>query len=272
MVETDKLFAGAIPDIYDTYLVPLIFESYASDLAARVAARDPSTVLETASGSGVVTRALAPLLRSDARYLVTDLNQPMIDRAAREQGRDDRISWQQADALELPFEDKSFDAVCCQFGVMFFPDRVAGFREARRVLKPGGVFLFNTWDRIEENIFAKIVTDTAAHVFPQDPPLFLARTPHGYHDKAVIRSEVEQAGYAQIEIETVADVSSAPSPRHPAVAYCQGTPLRSEIEARDPGSLDRVTDLAEAAIAQKYGRERVSAKIQGHIVTAIAPA
>jgi ubiquinone/menaquinone biosynthesis C-methylase UbiE len=272
MVETDKLFAGAIPDIYDSYLVPLIFESYAADMAARVAAHDPSAVLETAAGSGVVTRALASLLRSDARYWVTDLNQPMIDRAARMQGPDGRISWQQADALDLPFDDCSFDVVCCQFGVMFFPDRVAGYREARRVLKPGGVFLFNTWDRIEENVFAKIVTDTASHVFPEDPPVFLARTPHGYHDKARIRSDVEEAGFSTVEIVTVASMSSAPSPRHPAVAYCQGTPLRNEIEQRDAGSLDRITDLAEAAIAQNYGRNGVSAKVQGHVVAATSPA
>ncbi len=272
MVETDKVFAGAIPDIYDTYLVPLIFESYAADLAKRVVAREPSSVLETASGSGVVTRALAPLLRSDARFFVTDLNQPMIDRAARMQGKDKRIAWQQADALALPFDDKSFDAVCCQFGVMFFPDRIAGYREALRVLKPGGAFLFNTWDRIEENTFANIVTDTAAEVFPDNPPVFLARTPHGYHDTSQIRADVEEAGFADIEIVTIEDVSSAPSPRHPAIAYCQGTPLRNEIEARDAGLLDRITDLAEAAIAQTHGKGRVSAKIQGHVVTAIAPA
>ena len=107
------------------YLVPLIFQAYASDLAPRVAQAAPAQVLETAAGTGVLTRALAPLLRADARYTVTDLNQPMLDRAAARQGSDQRIIWQQADALHLPFSDDSFDAVCCQFGAMFFPDRVA---------------------------------------------------------------------------------------------------------------------------------------------------
>ena len=141
-METDKVFAGAIPDIYDAYLVPLIFEVFAADLARRVADAGPSAVLETAAGSGVVTRALAPRLAETAAYTVSDLNQPMLDRATRMQDPDDRITWQQADALDLPFKDRSFDAVCCQFGVMFFPDRVAGYREARRVLKPGGRFIF----------------------------------------------------------------------------------------------------------------------------------
>ena len=135
MTDKDKVFAGSIPELYDTWLVPLIFEPFARDLAHRVAAARPARVLETAAGSGAVTRALAPLLGPDARYVVSDLNPPMLERAAGRQGADERITWRQADALDLPFAEKSFDAVCCQFGAMFFPDRAAGYREARRVLK-----------------------------------------------------------------------------------------------------------------------------------------
>lgn len=268
MTDVDSVFAGSIPEVYDAYLVPLIFESYASDLAARAAAPSPGTVLETAAGSGVVTRALAPRLSGESRYVVTDLNQPMLDRAAARQGPDARIVWQQANALELPFDDAGFDVVLCQFGVMFFPDRVAGYREARRVLKDGGRLLFNAWDRIEENEFAGIVTRAAAEVCPDDPPRFLARTPHGYNDVEVIRREVEAAGFRDVAIETVPALSVAPSPRHPAIAYCQGTPLRNEIEERDATLLSEVTDRAQAAIAARYGSGPVSAKIQGHVVTA----
>jgi SAM-dependent methyltransferase len=196
MTDSDKVFAGSIPAFYDTYLVPLIFEAYANDLAERAAARAPKTVLETAAGSGVVTRALAARLAANARYTVTDLNQPMLDHAANRQGPDDRITWRQADALDLPFDDASFDAAVCQFGVMFFPDRVAGYAEARRVLKPGGAFLFNVWDQIDANEFADVVTEAAASVFPDDPPRFLARTPHGYHEMDLIREELGKAGRA----------------------------------------------------------------------------
>jgi len=140
MTENDSGFVGSIPEIYDTYLVPLIFEAYANDLAERTAALSPKAVLETAAGSGVLARALAPRLAPDARYFVTDLNQAMLDHATSKQGPDGRITWQQADALDLPFDKATFDAVLCQFGVMFFPDRVAGYAEARRVLKPGGQF------------------------------------------------------------------------------------------------------------------------------------
>ena len=120
MSESDKVFSGSIPELYDTYLVPLIFEAYANDLAERATTLVPKTVLETAAGSGVVTRAMASRLASDARYIVTDLNQAMLDHAASKQGSDDRITWRQADALNLPFDDATFDAVVCQFGVMFF--------------------------------------------------------------------------------------------------------------------------------------------------------
>src|SRR3954468_3737862 len=209
MSALDKVFAGSVPEIYDTYLVPLIFEAYASDLAHRVAEAAPGQVLEIAAGTGVVTRALAPLLRADARYVVTDLNQPMLDRAASRQGSDARIAWQQADALSLPFEAERFDVVCCQFGVMFFPNRPAAYREALRVLKPNGLFAFNAWDRIEHNDFARVVTDVAGATFPNDPPRFLARTPHGYHDVEEIEADLRQGGFSAVEIVTLAATSEA---------------------------------------------------------------
>jgi ubiquinone/menaquinone biosynthesis C-methylase UbiE len=270
MPESDKVFAGSIPENYDRYLVPLIFESFARDMAQRAVALSPNAILETAAGSGVVTRALAPGLSSDARYVATDLNQPMLDYAATRQAADGRISWRKADALALPFEDAAFDLVCCQFGVMFFPDRVSGYREAKRVLKPGGHFLFSVWDRIEENVFADDVTNALAEVFPSDPPRFLARTPHGYHDPALIRGDLEKAGFSSVSIETRADLSRAPSPRHPAIAYCQGTPLRNEIEARHADRLEEATNYAASRIAARHGSGEVASKIQAHIILAVA--
>jgi SAM-dependent methyltransferase len=153
---------------------------------------------------------------------------------------------------------------------MFFPDRIAGYREARRVLRPGGSFLFSVWDRIEENEFAQVVTDAAATVFPNDPPRFLARIPHGYHDVGLIRDEVTKAGFSRISLSTLEETSRAPSPRHPAVAYCQGTPLRSEIEARDANLLDLVTGRATEAIASRHGNGPMAGRIQGHVIVAVA--
>ena len=270
MPETDKVFAGSIPENYDRHMVPLIFESYAQDIAQRAAALSPKAVLETAAGSGVVTRALAPKLSANASYMVTDLNQPMLDYAAARQAADHRISWRKADALALPFQDAAFDLVCCQFGVMFFPDRQSGYREARRVLRPAGCFLFSVWDRIEENVFANDVTNALSEVFPDDPPRFLARTPHGYHDTALIHSELTKAGFSSVAIETRADQSRASSARHVAVAYCQGTPLRNEIEARGAGRLEAATHHAASRIAERHGSGKVAAKIQAHVIVAVA--
>jgi len=268
MSEGDKAFTGSIPENYDRYMVPLIFESYAADIARRAAALAPKAVLETAAGSGVVTRALAATLSADISYVATDLNQAMLDYAATRQNADRRISWRQADAQALPFEDGTFDLVCCQFGAMFFPDRPSGYREARRVLKPGGSFLFNVWDRIEENVFANDVTNALATFFPDDPPRFMARTPHGYHDIAVIRSDLAKAGFADVTIETVDAVSRAASALQAATAYCQGTPLRNEIEARGQDRLQAATDYAAAVIAQRHGSGEVAAKIQAHVILA----
>ncbi|MBZ9850892.1 methyltransferase domain-containing protein [Mesorhizobium sp. CA14] len=269
MLEADKVFAGSIPENYDRHMVPLIFEAYAAETAQRAASFSPLAVLETAAGTGAVTRALAPKLSPGASYIVTDLNQPMLDYAASRQGRpDSRITWRQADALKLPFDDAAFDLVCCQFGAMFFPDRAIAYREAKRVLKPGGRFLFSVWDRIEENIFADDVTKALATIFPHDPPRFLARTPHGYHDKDLIRRDLEAAGFSDVTIDTRAEQSRASSPRVPAVAYCQGTLLRNEIEAREAGRLASATDYAESVIADRHGRGEIAAKIQAHIIVA----
>jgi SAM-dependent methyltransferase len=191
----------------------------------------------------------------------------MLERAAAV-GTSRPVEWRQADAMALPFPDGSFDAVVCQFGVMFFPDKAHAFAEAHRVLRPGGVFLFNVWDRIEENEFADVVTGALATMFPDDPPRFLARTPHGHHDRAAIEADVVAGGFASPNITTLAARSVAATPRIPAVAYCHGTPLRHEIEARGPGRLDEATDRATEAIARRFGTGVVDGKIQAHVVEA----
>ena len=171
MAKVDTVFAGSIPSLYDRYLGPLIFEPYAQDLANRLSALNAGRVLETAAGTGIVTRALMRSLPTSVSVVATDLNQPMLDHAA-EQVSSSRVSWQKADAQALPFPDGAFDAVVCQFGVMFFPDKQKAYREARRVLKPGGRFIFNVWDKIEHNEFADLVTTAVADMFPNDPRAF----------------------------------------------------------------------------------------------------
>lgn len=268
MSSTDKVFAGSVPKLYDEYLVPLIFSVYADDLARRIAALSPSDLLEIAAGTGAVTRAVAALLPAGVHYVATDLNEPMLAVAKQRQGEDPRMSWRQADALTLPFEDSAFDVVCCQFGAMFFPDRSKGYAEAKRVLKPDGTYLFSVWDRIEDNVFADDATTTLGKMFPDNPPLFMARTPHGYHDKAVIKADLERAGFKDISIETLTAMSGGPTPEYVATAYCQGTPLRGEIEARDASKLQAATDAVAQAIRKRHGSGPVEAKIQALVITA----
>jgi len=262
----DTVFTGSIPKFYDTHMVPLIFEPYAADLVSRLQSRSLARVLEVAAGTGVVTRAMSAALPESVSIVATDLNQAMIDHAAAV-GTRRAVEWRQADAMKLPFADASFDAVLCQFGVMFFPDKAAAFAEARRVLRPGGAYVFNAWDRIEENEFADVVTNALATVFPSDPPRFLARTPHGYHDVRLIARDLAAGGFrASPRIDTVAARSRAESPRIPAVAYCQGTPLRIEIETRDASRLAEATDVCTEALAVRFGRGAVDGKIQAHVV------
>jgi ubiquinone/menaquinone biosynthesis C-methylase UbiE len=265
--DTDKVFSGSISKLYETYMVPLIFEPYASDLANRLASRTLSRVLEIAAGTGVVTRALASVLPERVSIVATDLNQAMLDQASVV-GTRRPVEWRQADAMQLPFADGTFDAVVCQFGVMFFPEKSKAFSEARRVLRPGGVFIFNVWDHIKENEFADTVTSALESVFPKDPPRFMARTPHGYYDHPTIERDLANGGFTKsAQIATVAARSRAESSRVPAIAYCQGTPLRNEIEARDASRLGEATNIAAEAIADRFGRGVVDGKIQAHIVT-----
>ncbi len=260
MSDTDKIFTGSIPKLYDTYLVPLIFEPYAADLVNRLSSRSLSRVLEIAAGTGVVTRVLASALPENVCIVATDLNQAMLDQASVV-GTKRTVEWRQADAMQLPFGDGTFDAVVCQFGVMFFPEKSKAFSEARRVLRRGGVFIFNVGDRIKENEFADPVTNALQSLFPKDPPRFLARTPHGYHDHRTIERDLANAGFiASPRIDTVAARSRAKSPRVPAVAYCQGTPLRNEIETRDASRLGDATDIAAEAIGKRFGRALSTAR------------
>ena len=267
----DHVFAGSVPEFYDQYLVPLIFETYANDLVTRLCGLDVTSVLEVAAGTGVVTRAMASRLAESVELTATDLNAPMID-YAESVGAARPVRWLPADVMALPFGDDSFDAVVCQFGAMFFPDRPAAFAEVLRVLRSGGVFLFNVWDCIEHNEFAHVITTAVAGLFPDDPPSFLARTPHGYHDEAAIRADVSRGGFSPaIGFEALEARSRAMSCDIPAIAYCQGTPLRGEIEARDKSRLVDATGVASDAIRQHFGSSDIDAKIRAYVITATKP-
>ncbi len=260
-------FEGAIPEVYERYTVPLLFRPYARDLARRLAERHPRDVLELAAGTGAVTRELAAVLPRDTSMTATDLSRPMLDRA-RALPLPRPVRWVEADAGALPFPDGSCDAVLCQFGVMFFPDRPRAFGEARRVLRPGGVLLFNVWQALGANDFVAVTEAVAAGLFPADPPDFLSRVPYGYHDVAAITRDLAAGGFTGApRIETVARPGRAGSAQDVATALCRGTPLRDEIEARGGRTLDEVTRAVGSALAERFGPGPVEGPLSALVVT-----
>jgi SAM-dependent methyltransferase len=267
-MQSDRKFTGYIPDVYETYFVPLLFAPYAEDLAQRVVAIEPDHVLELAAGTGVVTRALDATLADGVALVATDLNQAMLDKAKSATKSRRPIDWRQSDAMQLPFPNGSFDAIACQFGVMFFPEKHKAFSEAHRVLQPGGTFIFNTWDRIEENELAATVMHAMARHFPDNPAAFFARVPHGYYATETIARDLAAGGFTRApEIATLTLRARAASAHDAAIAFCQGSPLRNEIEERAPGGIDAATEAAAAAIVERFGSGPIDAKMQAHIIT-----
>lgn len=264
---SDRSFTSDMASFYQSKLVPLIFERYADDLAERAQALAPDAVLEVACGTGVVTRALAAGLPQTCAITASDLHQAMV--AHGEQvGTARPVAWRQANAMELPFADASFDLVVCQFAAMFFPDRAAAYREIRRVLRPGGTFLFNVWNQLDRNEFAGVVHDAVGALYPEDPPSFLSRTAYGHGLAAEIEADVKAAGFQEWDLQQRDDISPAADPELPAVAFCQGTPLRNEIETRDPGGLARATAAAAAAVRARFGDGPIAGRISALVVTA----
>jgi SAM-dependent methyltransferase len=247
---------------YDEFLVPAVFRPYAEDLAARVARLAPQTVLELAAGTGVLTDAIAQVL-PDAQVTATDLNVSMVDVGAV---RVPSATWRQVDAMDLPFDAATFDLVACQFGVMFLPDRPAAYAGVARVLKPGGHFLFNCWGPLQTHDVETAVIAALADVFPDDPPTFLARVPHGYHDAERVAADLASGGLSDVQVESVALGCHAPSAADLARGYCRGTPLRPEIEAR--GDLEATTRQVTAALERRFGPGPVDGGMEALVVSA----
>ncbi len=262
VLEADSSWVADMPAAYDEHLGPVLFAPYAVDMAARVAALRPSTVLELAAGTGRLTAELVAALPS-ARVEATDLNDAMV---AFGRVRVPRATWSRADATALPFPDGAFDVVACQFGVMFFPDRVVALREAARVLAPGGSLLVSAWDRLETNRLADRLVAALERVFPDDPPTFVVRVPHGYADPALLGADAEAAGLVDVIVETVALSGTTTSARDFARGVCTGSPLRAGLVER--GDLAPATQRVGAEMALVLGEGPVTAPMSAHVLHA----
>jgi ubiquinone/menaquinone biosynthesis C-methylase UbiE len=266
MQEQELRFSGAVPARYDELMVPLIFRPYAEELARRAKSFAPQRILETAAGTGALTQALHEAL-PDSDIVSTDLNQPMLD-VAEERVRSSNVRFLQADAQDLPFNDDSFDLVVCQFGSMFFPDKVRGHAEACRVLCPGGRYLLAVWDDIERNPLSNATQQALIELFPIDPPTFMREGPFGYSDPARIEADLRAAGFADVKLATVEFRSRSSSAHSAATAFCYGTPMAVEVEDREPRSLERVFGAVEKALCRFEGPGGISERMSAHVVTA----
>ena len=211
MTDQSASFVGAIPEYYDALLGPLMFDDYGADLASCIAAVAPKAVLELAAGTGIVSRKLRDALPPSCSLLVSDLNPPMLDVARQKFHANESVRFEALDATNLPFEDASFDALACQFGVMFFPDKMASYKEALRVLRPGGSYVFNVWGTWEQNPFARIAFEAVATFFPPDDPPVFYRVPFSYNDVDTIRGALTEAGFASVTTRSVQLQKDLPS-------------------------------------------------------------
>jgi SAM-dependent methyltransferase len=266
MTSIGPAFTGSVPEIYTQYMGPIFFVPFAEEIARRLHGMTTGHVLETACGTGIVTRALRRLLPDPVGIIATDLNQSMLNHA-KTLPENERITWQQANAQSLPFANAAFDIVVTSFGAMFFPDRVGAYQEVHRILRPDGRYIFTVWGALETIDLQFIAHTTVAALYPDDPPDFLRRVPCCYHDTAAIRADTERSGFSDIRIETLDLPSRAASARDAAIGLVRGTPLSAEIVARDPNGLDRAVAATTDAITARFGSGPIEAGMQAHIIT-----
>ena len=267
MTDKNAVFTGSIPENYDRHLGPVLFEPYAQDLARMLDVKDKGRVLEIACGTGIATRHLRNRLPAGTTLVATDLNQPMIDHAKRKLAGVRGIEWQTADAGALPFPDKSFDAVVCQYGLMFVPDKQAAVREARRVLARGGTYLFNTWDSLERNTFARIAHETIVGFFPKDPPTFY-QVPFSMHDQGALRELLASSGFGDIKVEPVSLRGESPSARDLAQGLIEGNPVGNSIREKGGVTPEQVIEAVAAALAREFGDRPVRIPLHALVATA----
>ncbi|HEY7204328.1 MAG TPA: methyltransferase domain-containing protein [Methylomirabilota bacterium] len=271
MAERDAAFVGTIPEHYDRHLGPLLFHDMADEMAARLDVPAGARVLETACGTGIVTRRLLGRLGAGGHLVATDLNAPMLAHAAARLPASDRLEWRQADATSLPFDDRSFDAVVCQFGWMFFPDKTAGARAAFRVLRPGARLLLSVWDRLEDNTVPRITHETVATFFSSSPPQFYT-VPFVLHDPAVVERFLREAGFEDVRWQRVDRTGESPSAREAATGLIRGNPIYQDIMDRRPDALADIEAAIAARLAATLGDRPLRAALRAVFFSARRPA
>lgn len=264
MSQNSVQFTARIAENYEKYLAPVFFISTSQDLVSHLTG-NPADILELAAGTGQVTRNIIKIF-PDAKITATDVNPGMLD-VAKNIVHSGNISWQVADACDLPFEDNSFEAIICQFGVMFFPDKQKAMNEAFRVLKPGGQIVFNTWDSLENNRICKIADDVVNKVFENDPPPFY-KIPFSMYDTAEIESLLKIAGFKNIKVENKKMHGYSDSPANAVTAFTEGNPVYLQVMERDPALLPVFQNMLLEAFIKEFGTGRFDIPLSEFIASA----
>jgi ubiquinone/menaquinone biosynthesis C-methylase UbiE len=266
----DAAYVGAIPQSYHRGIGPFLFEPFARNTAERIQARAPRRVLETACGTGIVTRRLCEVLADDALLVASDLNEPMLAVARDAVGAAAGVEWTRADMCKLHFRDGGFDAVVCQFGLMFASDKLAAVREAHRVLTPGGSFLLTTWGSLDRNPIIGVAHYALGLLFPEDPPEYLMRAPFGYGDPDALTDLLHAGGFRDVVVDVVEKAATAPSALELAAGLIEGNPLVDEIKLRDEARLPDVVRAVARVIARQFGDKPVRGRITALVASAVA--
>lgn len=265
-------FSGSVPNTYHNFLGPLIFDAYARDIVARLApllkAKPDARILELACGTGIVTNLIAHALPSGASLLATDISEPMLNLARANFSGAPGVTFQTADACSLPWKDASFDIIVCQYGIMFFPDKVKAMKDARRVLAPGGTYLFNIWDSFEHNPIPRTAHETLTALFPANPIPFLAKFPFGYSDRVEIERVTRAGGFQNVRLETVGFPCTAPNASDAARAWIDGTPVSAGLVERGAPDSTQIKRDVESALAARFGAAPCKSTMRAIVGTA----
>ena len=262
-------YVGNVPQHYDQNLGPLLFSDYAADLARRIATLNPRRVLETAAGTGIVTRALRDALPANANLTATDLNAPMLDIAATKFRPSEAVEFRTADATALPFADASFDAIVCQFGVMFFPDKDKSYREAIRVLATGGHYVFSIWDSHRHNPIGRIAHEVIGGFFPADPPQFQS-VPFAYRFEPIKESLID-AGFASISATILRSQKKVADFAMLARGLIYGSPIIDQVQQRGGVDAERIVDAIVRNYRDAFGDEPAIIPRQAIVFSANKP-
>ena len=255
-----------IAEKYDRYLAPFLFEPFAQDLSSRITSANYRDVLELACGTGRVTRHLRKVLPEQTKLVATDLHPDMI-RIASEQLLNENINWQTADAQQLSFPDESFDLVVCQFGLMFMQDRMKALSEVHRVLRPGGKFIFNTWDKIENNGAIYLGNQIICSYFPENTPSSY-RVPFSMHQPDLLETNLVAAGFKNIKVSGVEKEGLSPSAKDAAIGIVEGNRIYYHIMKKDPNLVEVIRNAVEQKIAEAYGDHPLKTSLKAWVFEA----